>query len=427
MMCHTERQIQPDYFKRSTWMDNQQSRILNVVCLASYFKGSDFMRECKRHGCRVVLVTKEKFLHEDWPRESIDEIICVPNDANSDLFTHTVTQLARQMKVDLIVALEEFDVINAGLIREHLRMPGMTSSHARVFRDKLAMRCVARDAGIPVPDFVHVHNYDDLREFMARVTPPWVLKPRAEVSALGIKKMTNDEEVWRTIDQLDARESLRERSSYFLLERYVAGDVFHVDSLVEDGEVVFAGVNAYGRPPMDVTHGGGVFLSYTLEHGSADQLTLLDLNRRLIAALGLTRGAAHSEFIKGNDNGEFYFLEIAARVGGAYIAEILEASSGVNIWREWARIEIRDRNEPYVLSPERAEYGGIALSLAKQEFPDTSSYTDPEIVYRVKKRHHVGLVVRSPDLARVKELLRKYAERFDKEFVAVAPPAEKAE
>lgn len=408
-------------------MVESQTRSLNVVCLASYFKGADFIRECKQRGCRVTLVTKEKFLNDDWPRDFLDEIISVPNDASSDLFTYTVTQLARQMTIDRLVALEEFDVINAGLIREHLRLPGMTSSHARVFRDKLAMRCVALGAGIPVPDFVHVLNYDDLRAFMARVPPPWVMKPRAEVSALGIKKMERDEDVWRTIDQLDLRESLRERSSYYLLERYVPGDVFHVDSLVENGNVVFAGVNAYGRPPMDVTHGGGVFISYTLEHGSDDQLSLLELNQQLVKSLGLTRGAAHAEFIKGKDDERFYFLEIAARVGGAYIAETLEASSGINIWREWAHIEVNNQDTSYVLPPVRNEFGGIVLSLARQEYPDTSAYTDPEIVYRVNKKHHVGLVVRSPDQARVKELLDDYARRFADEFVAVAPPLEKAE
>ncbi len=408
-------------------MADPQAQALNVVCLASYFKGEEFMRECKRRGCRVVLVTKEKFLHEDWPRASIDEIIPLPNEASTELFIHTVTQLARQVKIDRLVALEEFDVINAGFIREHLRLEGMSSAEARIFRDKLAMRDVAQQAGLPVPDFVHVLNYDGLREYMSRVEPPWVMKPRADVSAMGIKKIEHAEQVWRTIDELDRRESLRERSSYYLLERYVAGDVFHVDSLVENGEVIFAGANAYGRPPMDVAHGGGVFLSHTLEHDSEDQQALLDLNRRLVAALGLKRGAAHAEFIKGREDGRFYFLEIASRVGGAYIAEVLEASSGINIWREWANIEISTDERRYELPHARLEYGGIALSLARQEYPDTSAYTDAEIVYRVRKRHHVGLVVRSPELSRVKELLGNYARRFADEFVAVAPPLEKAE
>jgi len=79
------------------------------------------------------------------------------------------------------------------------------------------------------------------------------------------------------------------------------------------------------------------------------------------------------------------------------------------------------------LKPLRNEYAGIVLSLSKQEAPDTSAYDDPEIVYRVKKRHHAGLIVRSSKLERVEELLTQYAGRFADDFVAVVPPLEKAE
>jgi hypothetical protein len=397
------------------------------ICLASYFKGVEFMRECKRQGCRVILVTKERILHEDWPRESLDDIIALPNDASPELFIYAVSQLGRPQKIDRVVALEEFDVVTAGLIREHLCIDGMTSTQARIFRDKLSMRVTASRAGIRVPDFVHVLNYDELRDFMSRVEPPWVMKPRSDVSAIGIKKLEDSEQVWRAIDALDARDNLNERSPYYLLERYVAGDVFHVDSLVNNGKVIFAGVNAYGRPPMDVTHQGGVFISRTVKRNSEDERKLQKFNRKLISALGLMHGAAHAEFIKSAADGEFYFLEIASRVGGAYIAETLEAASGINIWREWAKIEIARDNGSYKLPPPRKEYGGIVLSLARQEFPDTSAYTDEEIVYRPKKRHHVGLVVRSPRLERVEELLDSYARRFAEEFTAVVPPPERPE
>ena len=408
-------------------MTDSQSRALNVVCLASYFKGDEFIRECKRHGCRVALVTKEKWLHEEWPRESLDDIIAVPNDASSELYIHTVTQLARPQKLDRLIALEEFDVITAALIREHLQLPGMGSTMARLFRDKLAMRVKAREARIRVPDFVHVLNYEDLGEYMKQVPPPWVLKPRTDVSAIGIKKMHDSEQVWRTIDALDARERLNERSSYYLLERFVPGEVYHVDSLVDRSEVIFAGANRYGRPPMEVAHQGGVFLSYTIEYGSQGQNELFEMNRKVIASLGLIRGAAHAEFIKSAADGQFYFLEIAARVGGAYIANVLEAASGINLWREWAKIELAQGERPYHAQPTHREYGGIALSLARQEYPDTSAYNDPEIVYRVRKRYHVGLIVRSPRLERVLELLDQYAGRFADEFCAVVPPLERAE
>ncbi|HEX8144840.1 MAG TPA: ATP-grasp domain-containing protein [Pyrinomonadaceae bacterium] len=396
-----------------------------IVCLASFFKGGDFIGECKRRNCRVVLVTREKLLGEDWPRAELDDIVAVPDDATAEQFIHTVTQLARPLKLNRVVALEEYDVLTAALIREHLRLPGMTATTARHFRDKLAMRSIARDAGLRVPAFVHLVNYQEIGEYMERTPAPWVLKPRSDVSAIGIKKMEESEQVWRAIDVLDARERLSERSSHYLLERYVAGEVFHVDSLVEGGKVIFAGANRYGRPPMDVAHGGGVYLSYTIEHDSEEQRQLLELNSKLIEILGLERGAAHAEFIKSTSDGEFYFLEIAARVGGSYIAEVLEAASGVNLWRAWAGLETARAEQPYEIGPQHREYGGIVLSLARQEWPDTSAYTEAEIVYRVRKRHHVGLVVRSPRFERVRELLDAYAQRFHDEFAAVIPPLER--
>lgn len=406
-------------------MNESQQSARTVICLASYFKGVEFLRECKQLGFRVVLVTKERLLQDDWPRESLDDIVAVPDDASPEVFVHVVSELARAHPLYRLVALEEYDVITAGLIREHLCLPGMTSAEARIFRDKLTMRTHAQQAGIRVPDFVHVLNYDRLREFMQRVPPPWVLKPRADVSAMGIRKLHDSEQVWRAIDELDARERLGERSSYYLLERFVPGEVFHVDSGIVEGKVVFAGVNRYGRPPMEVAHGGGVFISHTVRHDSADQRELLKINRKLIKSLGHTGGAAHAEFIKSAADGHFYFLEIAARVGGAYIAETLEAASRLNIWREWAKIETADREHPYKPPPADKAYGGIVLSLARQEYPDTNDYTDPEIAYRIRKRYHAGLVVRSASLERVEELLAQYARRFAEDFVAVAPPLER--
>jgi biotin carboxylase len=398
-----------------------------MVCLATYFKGVDFIRECKRRGCQVVLITKEKTLAEDWPRESLDELIALPNDAGPDLFVHLVSLLARQTKIDRIVALEEFDVIPAAQIREHLSLSGMSSATARLFRDKLVMAARVKEAGINVPDFVPLLNHDEVRDFIGRFPPPWLIKPRSDVSAIGIRKGLEPADVWRAIDELDRRERLRERSSHYLLSRFVSGDVFHVDSLVSNGRVIFAGANKYGRPPMDVAHNGGAYVSHTIPRGTEDEKKLFAINRKLLRKLGLETGAAHAEFIRSTADGQFYFLEVAARVGGAYIAEVLEAASGINLWREWARLELTAEPATRKLSPPRRDYAGIVLSLAKQEYPDTSSYNDPEVVYRVNKKHHAGLIVRSKKLERVQELLTQYATRFAEDFEAVLPPLERAE
>ena len=408
-------------------MSETGNRPLNIVCLASYFKGADFIRECKEHGCNVVLITKEKILREDWPRESLDDLIAVPNDAGPALFIDLLAFLARKTKIDRVIALEEFDVVIAALMREHLCLPGLSSSTAKVFRDKLSMAVYSQRAGINVPEFVPLVNGEEVDEFMKRVPGPWIIKPRSDVSAIGIRKVDEPEEVWRAIDEMNERPNLRERSSYYLLARFIPGEVFHVDSVVNDGKVVFAGCNQYGRPPMQVAHQGGAYVSRTVLRRSSDEKSLLSTNKKLIQALGLERGATHAEFIKSDADGKFYFIEVAARVGGAYIADVLEAASGINLWREWARLEIADGKAPAKITPLRQEYAGIILSLAKQEEPDTSGYVDSEIVYRVKKRHHAGLIVRAPRLERVNELLDEYGRRFTADFVAVAPPLERPE
>lgn len=385
-------------------MPESEACPLNIVCLATYFKGGDFIRECKLLGCNVVLITKEKMLGEDWPRESLGDLIAVPNDAGPPLMIDLVAFIARKLKVDRVVALEEFDVMTAALIREHFCLPGMSSSSAKTFRDKFRMSEAAKAAGIVLPEFVPLINARDIGSFMERVPSPWIIKPRSDVSAIGIRKVNDSAEVWGLVDEMNERENLRERASYYLLAQFIAGEVFHVDSLVRNNRVLFAGANRYGRPPLEVAHGGGAYVSRTVAHRSADEKKLLEINRKLVKALKLESGAAHAEFIKSDADGQFYFLEIAARVGGAYIADVLEAASGLNLWREWARMEVADgrstRQEPSTegekrhpqeasasvkIKPQRNDCAGIVLSLSKQEEPDTSAYDDPEIVYRVKK------------------------------------------
>ena len=86
------------------------------------------------------------------------------------------------------MALDDFDVEMAAMLREDLHVPGMGETTSRAFRDKLAMRSRARSAGIRCPAFIHVLNHEALRSWIAHVAPPWVLKPRSQAAAIGIKK-----------------------------------------------------------------------------------------------------------------------------------------------------------------------------------------------------------------------------------------------
>ena len=394
---------------------------VTILCISSYFKGQEFIRECRRLGCRVLLLTTEKLKDADWPMESVHERYLMPDLLNREHMLDALSYLARSETIDRIVALDEFDQEVAATVREHLRIPGMGETTMRYFRDKLAMRMRAREYGIPVPEFTSVANSSQVAEFLDTVPAPWIIKPRSSASAIGMKKTHDPEEVWRVLDQLE------NRRTHHLLERFIPGQVMHVDSIAWELEDVFAETNGYLNPPFDVYHGGGLFATATLPRGSVLEQQLRDINALIIRSLGMMRGVLHTEFIRAHEDGTIYFLETAGRVGGAYIVEMVEAATGINLWREWARVEVTNaRKEQYVVPVARSDYGGLLVSLARQEWPDMSAYNDGEIAQKIVKKHHAGLVISAPTRERIDELLSSYMERFNADFQATLPPAAEA-
>ena len=394
-------------------------RAISILCVSSYEKGQEFLRACKAMGCVVYLLTVERLRKANWPREAIDEMFFMPEELAIKDLLHAVSYAARTRRIDRIVALDEFDLENVAGIREHLRLPGMGLTTVRYFRDKLAMRARAREAGVLVPEFTHVLNYDDLREFMNSVPGPWLLKPRAQASGIGMKKIQRSEELWPWLEQLG------DNQSDYLLEQFIPGCVYHVDGVVSEKEVLFAEAHGYGTPPLDVSHHGGVFTTRTLPRDCDDVQTLKEIHQKLVDGLGLVRGVTHTEFLKAHADDRFYFLEIAARIGGAYISNLVQAATGINLWREWAHLEVGAGKQPYQLPQTHHDYAGVIVCQARQQDPDTGGYTDPEIVYRITKFHHAGFVLKSSSPQRIEELLTSYSQRFVPDFLATQPVPDK--
>jgi biotin carboxylase len=397
----------------------------HIVCIASEHKGNDFLEECHEAGWRVTLVTREKLLDEPWLWTSISDVKTVPNEATTIDYVRAVTNVAGTGKIDRVIGLDEFDVLNAAKAREHLQIEGLGSFYALRFRDKLRMRRMAQAAGIACPEFIGVFNPDEINEYLEKTSAPWIIKPRTEVNAFGIRKCESAEQICQSLNLLDSRNSWRDHPSQFLIERFIEGKVFHVDSVVEKGKVVAAGVSSYGKPPMSVSHHGGVFTTSILPYKSKERKELEKLNKKLLKAFEYERGVSHAEFLQCDETGEYFLLEVAARVGGAYIANVLEQAAGFNLWREWARLEIADKDNPYKPPKLRKDYAGITLALSKEEHPDTAHYTDSEIVYRVNKAKHVGLIFCSDKHERVCELIEIYTKRISQDFLAFAPTKER--
>jgi biotin carboxylase len=397
---------------------------LTFLCLASYEKGHRTLETLKRSGCRVFLLTSLSLKDTaQWPRDSLDDIFYLPDQEHAwDLqqMLRGVCHLCKEERIDRILPLDDFDVEKAAFLREHLRLPGMGESTTRYFRDKLAMRMRAQQHGVRVPEFTPTFNNQAIAAFLDRVAPPWVLKPRLMAGAVGIKKLHATGEVWDRIRELG------DEQSFFILEKFIAGNIYHVDSVWFRGRMRYSVASSYGTPPLEVTTSGGIFTTRLLPAGGDEGEALRSMNEQILRALGLESGVSHTEFIRSHEDGTYYFLETSARVGGAHISDLIEAATGINLWAEWAKVEVAEAAGCHYSPPEaRTDYGGLLISLARQEYPDTSSFQDPELVWRLQRKHHVGFIVKSPRWERVQELLQDYAQRVRTEYYASAPPRDK--
>ncbi len=395
--------------------DSPQTRPA-ILCISTYEKGQSFLREAAHLGLEVIFLTVDKLREADWPWEAISWFETMPEGQTPEQVLRRIARIARERKIERVVPLDEFDLESAALIREHMRLPGMGQSPTRFFRDKLAMRQAAHAGGVPVPEFTGVFNAGEIHSFFRETEGPWLLKPRTNASAIGIVRIDGEDQLWRTLDELG------DEQTNYLLERFIPGDIFHVEGITAAGEVLFAAPFRYGQPPIETMHSGGVFSTRSLDPASAEARSLTAMHTEVLRALGLRDGVSHTEFIRSHADGSFLFLETAARVGGAYIAEVVEFARGLNPWVEWARIEAAAiRGERYRLPELHPGFAGSVICLAKQQQPDLAAYRDPEVVWRLRKPHHAGLIVRSESAERVEQLVSAYAQRFSGDFCAVLP------
>jgi hypothetical protein len=400
-------------------MDEQGKTFL---CISNFFKGNAFLTELKKQGNRVFLITSEKLKDKPWAFEYIDEVFYMPGqdlDWDLELLMKGVGGLMKNHKIESIVALDDYDVEKATFLRESLRIQGMGQTTGRFFRDKLAMRIKAQDSHIMVPPFAPLFNDDDINQFADHIPAPWVLKPRSEASAHGIIKVHDKDSLWENIHQLG------DNRLYYLVEQFKPGDVYHADGLMLDGKNLFCSVSRYLSTPMEISQGGGIFRSANLKYGSEDEKAIKKANAAVMKAFGMKAGATHTEFIKSREDGQMYFLETSSRVGGAHLAEMVEAATDINLWAEWARIEdALAKGYKYKLPKVAKNYAGILLTLSKYQYPDLSSFDDPEVYFRVPLEYHAGLIVKSKNQDRIMELLDEYAVRIANEFSTVADAPE---
>lgn len=391
-----------------------------ILCLTHFFKGQRLLETFKELGCKIILMGMAQVQDRPWPPELVDEKYFFEDFTDLPGLLNAITYLASDHKIDLVVPLEEYSIETASHVRAHLGLPGLDDGVTRRCRDKLSMRIVAKKAGIPVPEFSPFINRAAVADFLSKVTGPWMIKPRSEGGSVQIHKKHHAQEVW------DLFEELGDRRANHLIEAFVPGQVYHVDSIIYKGKLLLVNVGQYGTPPFDVWHGGGVFSSRTVppEHVLFDRL--VDLNEKIIKAIGVKQGVNHVEFLGLGE--QAYFLELGARVAGSNLDRLTTAATGIDLFKESARLELHwlEGLKPYKLPKTFRKEAGIILCLSHDEHPDPAFFHEiEEVVWTLHRDHHAGCVVASSSSARIDELVATIREDLAQNYLAIMPATDK--
>ncbi|MFJ4205850.1 acetyl-CoA carboxylase biotin carboxylase subunit family protein [Streptomyces sviceus] len=252
-----------------------------------------------------------------------------------------------------VATTNEFALVNAALLAQHLGCPGLSPSVAVRFRDKFVQKQVVQASGIRTARSIVL---DDLHDDIPDELPfsCGVIKPVTGAA-------TRQTATVRSAD--DLREAvLRFRSQggsarTFVVEEFQQGDEWLVDGVVHRGEVLFSSVAEYTQPCLSTVEAQAPLQIRRFDPAAEAWTYRLaePVVRASLEALGLTEGIFHMELF--HHLGEVFFSECAARRGGALVHEQIECKFGIDLGDAALSLAIGERPELTI-----AERAGIVGS-----------------------------------------------------------------
>lgn len=243
--------------------------------------------------------------------------------------------LLKERKIDIIVATSETDILRAARLRDLFHIRGQSYKNALFFRDKVHMKTLLKKHGIAVPEFRRVTSALDILDFVRTHPYPLILKPSRGYGSLKTHVLRNEEETRLLLDTDTIFNEFHQTD--LDLEQFIEAEMYHVDGIVRDGEVLAIWPSKFINNCLQMT-GGKPVGSYLLE---ADNPLISALNQYAKNILEIlptpSDGGFHLELFYTGTN--FIFCEIASRIGGLGINDLWVNGMGINLQNEHIRAQ----------------------------------------------------------------------------------------
>jgi biotin carboxylase len=258
--------------------------------------------------------------------------------------------------VEGVVNCSESCLRTQAALVERYHVPGIHPETAAVCRDKQLMARRFEEHGVPIARRAIVTKAQDIPQAVRDVGCPGVLKPTTGVASLFTVRFNSEDELRRWFEQFAAAaadhhsRAIKEMNGRWLVEEYLDGPAFSVESLTLDGETTHIAVCQKGAMTEPFFVETGHACPPPVSEDVVEEAK--DVAGRAIKALGITDGITHSEMKLTSRNG-LRMLEVGARMGGGSIRQVVKLGSGVDLLE--ATLDLaRGRRPAIAPSPGRA-------------------------------------------------------------------------
>ncbi len=246
-------------------------------------------------------------------------------------------KVARQYKINGIVAVNDFGVLTAAHVSEKLGLPGLPVNIAEICSDKYSMRKTWSDAGLPSIKYKLVSNIDEVKSAVNEFGYPLIIKPSDSRGGgcRGVRFINENTNLAEAVEFANGFYN----DNKLIIEEFVTGLEHSSEVIISDGEPYIIAISdkVKSRLPYRVDD---TILYPTIETGER----LYQVEKAIkesVKAIGIRNGVAHVE-LSMTDNGPVLF-EIGARCGGGAPAPLVPFLTGINQFQEAVRIALGEK------------------------------------------------------------------------------------
>ena len=273
----------------------------------------NFVRICKERGYRVICVS----IAGDYPCFKICDTSYHVDTRDKE----RILEIAQNEQIHAITTDQtDVSVLSVAYVAEHMGLKDIGCDCARRFTNKYSMRCQAKKAGLPVPDFAKAATLVEALEAAHSIGYPVIIKPVDSSGSRGVVKISSDEELRANF----AYSLGKSQAQDVIVEKFIRGKEYLADGFAMDHQYVTLDVGDKEYFAVE-----NLFVSKMCMFSSVKNLEdptshlVKETNDAIIRAFDLPFGITHAEYLYCEEDHKVYLVECAARGGGVYLSSDL--------------------------------------------------------------------------------------------------------